>query len=68
MIETGAKRPLPAYSARRGYGELERCDASTNAITGLIDEKIAGGAKVEYEVLSEDAQTLLRETLELDNP
>ena len=42
--------------------------ASTTAITGLIDEKIAGGAKVEYEVLSEDAQTLLRETLKLDNP
>ena len=42
--------------------------ASTNAITTLIDEKIAGGAKVEYEVLSEDAQTLLRETLKLDNP
>jgi uncharacterized membrane protein len=42
--------------------------ASTNAITTLIDEKIAGGAQVEYEVLSEDAQTLLRETLKLDNP
>jgi uncharacterized membrane protein len=42
--------------------------ASTNAITSLIDEKIAGGAQVEYEVLSEDAQTLLRETLKLDNP
>jgi uncharacterized membrane protein len=42
--------------------------ASTNAMTTLIDEKIAGGAQVEYEVLSEDAQTLLRETLKLDNP
>ena len=42
--------------------------ASTSAITTLIDEKIAGGAQVEYEVLSEDAQTLLRETLKLDNP
>ena len=38
--------------------------ASTDAITRLIDEKVAGGAKVEYEVLAEDAQTLLRETLE----
>ena len=42
--------------------------ASTDVITGLIDEKIAGGSKVEYEVLSEDAQTLLHETLKLDNP
>ena len=31
-------------------------------------DRVAGGAKVEYEVLSEDAQTLLRETLKLDNP
>jgi uncharacterized membrane protein len=42
--------------------------ASTDAITRLIDEKVAGGAKVEYEVLAEDAQTLLRETLKLDTP
>jgi uncharacterized membrane protein len=41
--------------------------ASTDAITRLIDEKVADGAKVEYEVLAEDAQTLLRETLKLDN-
>ncbi len=42
--------------------------ASTDAMTRLIDEKVAGGAKVEYEVLAEDAQTLLRETLKLDTP
>ena len=42
--------------------------ASTRTITTLIDEKVADGAKVEYEVLAEDAQNLLRETLEMDNP
>ena len=45
-----------------------RHQAYTSAITTLIDEKIVGGAKVEYDVLSEDAQALLRETLKLDNP
>ena len=34
--------------------------ANTQVITKLIDEAAAGGAKVEYQVLSEDAQDLLR--------
>ena len=34
--------------------------ANTQAITTLIDEAAAGGATVEYQVLSEDAQDLLR--------
>ena len=34
--------------------------ANSQVITKLIDEAAAGGAKVEYQVLSEDAQDLLR--------
>ena len=34
--------------------------ANSQVITKLIDEAVAGGAKVEYQVLSEDAQDLLR--------
>ena len=34
--------------------------ANTAVIAKLIDEAAAGGAKVEYQVLSEDAQDLLR--------
>jgi len=34
--------------------------ANSQAITKLIDEAVAGGATVEYQVLSEDAQDLLR--------
>jgi len=34
--------------------------ANAQVITKLIDEAAAGGAKVEYQVLSEDAQDLLR--------
>jgi len=34
--------------------------ANSQVITKLIDNAVAGGAKVEYQVLSEDAQDLLR--------
>ena len=34
--------------------------ANSQAITRLIDDAVARGAKVEYQVLSEDAQDLLR--------
>jgi len=34
--------------------------ANTQVITKMIDEAASGGAKVEYQVLSEDAQDLLR--------
>ena len=34
--------------------------ANSQVITKLIDDAVAGGAKVEYQVLSEDAQDLLR--------
>ena len=38
--------------------------ANSQAITTLIDAAVAAGAKVEYQVLSEDAQDLLRLQLE----
>ena len=38
--------------------------ANAQAITRLIDEAVAGGATVDYKVLSEDAQDLLRMRLE----
>ena len=38
--------------------------ANSQAITTLIDAAVASGAKVEYQVLSEDAQDLLRLQLE----
>ncbi len=34
--------------------------ANSQVITGLIDAAVAAGAKVDYQVLSEDAQDLLR--------
>ena len=34
--------------------------ANSQVVTGLIDDAVARGAKVEYQVLSEDAQDLLR--------
>ena len=37
--------------------------ANTQAISNLIDEAAASGAKVEHQVLPEDAQNLLREQL-----
>jgi uncharacterized membrane protein len=40
--------------------------AGVGALIGKARDR--GISEVEYEVLSEDAQTLLRETLKLDNP
>jgi uncharacterized membrane protein len=37
--------------------------ANTKVINSLIDQAVAGGAKIEYEVLPEDAQNLLLEQL-----
>jgi len=40
--------------------------SNSKTITALIDKAVASGAKIEYQVLSEDAQKLLTEQLKAD--
>ena len=58
---------VPAVAVGAGIGALVGKARDRGISDKLIDEKVADGAKVEYEVLAEDAQTLLRETIKLNN-